>query len=105
MKLHEDPAPRRTESPSLGRRVAFAAAWAVAMRLGERLIGIVSTLILARLLLPSDYGIVAMSMVVVALIETFTAMGVESAIISKPRPDRTDYDTAWTLNVLTGVLL
>lgn len=90
---------------SLGRRVASAAVWAVSMRVGERILGIASTFVLARLLLPADYGIVGMAMVVIAFIETLTAMGTDAAIISKANPDRADYDTAWTLNAGLGIVL
>jgi O-antigen/teichoic acid export membrane protein len=76
------------------------------MRFAERILGIASTFVLARLLLlPADYGIVGMAMVVIAFIETLTSMGVDAAIISKPNPDRADYDTAWTINAVLGAVL
>lgn len=87
---------------SLSGRVAAAAVWAIGMRVGERVLGIVSTLILARLLVPADYGLVAMATVVIAFMETLTASGVDTVMISKTRVDRADYDTAWTINVLLG---
>ncbi len=90
------------QSASLGGRVATAAVWAIGMRIGERVLGIVSTLILARLLVPEDYGLVAMATVVIAFMETLTASGVDTVLISKTHVERADYDTAWTINVLLG---
>lgn len=100
---HETPQDER--AASLSGRVARAAVWAVGMRIGERVLGVVSTLILARLLVPADYGLVAMATVVVAFMETLTQSGVDTVIISKAKVERADYDTAWTINVLLGTSL
>ena len=48
-------------APQQPTSVARGAALAVAMRWTDRLIGIASTLILARLLVPADFGIIAMA--------------------------------------------
>ena len=85
------------------RDIAKGAAWMVLFRLFDRSIGIVSTSILARLLLPADFGLVAMAMSIIALIELATAFSFEVALIQKADPVREDFDTAWTLNILIAV--
>jgi lipopolysaccharide exporter len=82
--------------------IAKGAAWMVLFRLFDRSIGLVSTALLARLLLPADYGLVAMAMSVIAVIELATAFSFEIALIQKPEPRRAHYDTAWTLNILVA---
>jgi len=77
----------------------------LAMRWGMRLIGIVSTAILARLLVPEDFGIIAMAMIVVGLVEVFSQLGVDLALIQRKDPTRDFYDTGWTISVLQGALL
>lgn len=72
----------------------------VFFRLIDRSLGIISTAILARLLLPADFGLVAMAMSVIGLIELASAFGFEIALIQKAKPERVHYDTAFTLNVL-----
>jgi lipopolysaccharide exporter len=74
----------------------------VLFRLLDRSIGIVSTAALARLLLPADFGLVAMAMSIIAIIELASTFSFEMALIQKAQPSRAHYDTAWTLNVLTG---
>lgn len=74
------------------------------MRWTDRLIGIVSTLILARLLVPADFGIVAMASLVVALIDTILDLGVNSALVQNREADREDFNTAWTLRLLQSTL-
>jgi lipopolysaccharide exporter len=74
------------------------------MRWSDRLIGIASTLILARLLIPADFGIVAMASLVVALVDTLLDLGVNSALVQNAHADRHDFDTAWTLRLGQAVL-
>lgn len=87
---------------TIGQKVAAGAAWMVSMRLAVRLIGLVSTLILVRLLDPQDFGIVAMAMSIVAAVELVMAFGFDIALIQNQDAGPDDYNTAWTLNVLLG---
>lgn len=68
-----------------------------------RLIGIVSTLVLARLLVPEDFGLVAMAMTVIALVELLSYVGIEMVLIKHPAPTRQHYNTAWTLSLCIAV--
>lgn len=75
------------------------------MRWGMRLMGLLSMPILARLLTPADYGIMAVAMVVYALLDGLRASGVATAVIRLPEVNRSHYDTAWTIDVGLGVLM
>ncbi|GJL54360.1 MAG: lipopolysaccharide biosynthesis protein [Nitrospirales bacterium] len=74
--------------------------WMMAMRWGVRLIGLLSTVILARLLMPADFGIVAMAMVCVGLINQLLDFGLEFGLIRNPNAERKHYDTTWTIRLL-----
>lgn len=80
--------------------VAKGAVLVVAMRWTDRLVGVLSTVILARLLLPEDFGIVAMASIVVGLIDTLLDLGVGSALVQNKHAGREEFDTAWTLRLL-----
>ncbi len=67
-----------------------------------RLIGVVSTVILARLLTPRDFGIVALAMIFVGLFEMLNLTGQGMAIVRHEAPTREHYDSAWTISVLIG---
>lgn len=69
----------------------------------EKLISVVSTLILARLLVPADFGLIAMAMSIVALTDLMTSFGFETALIHRRDADRIHFDTAWTYSVLFGL--
>jgi O-antigen/teichoic acid export membrane protein len=45
----------------LGRRMAKGAVWTVLMRVTLRSIGVISTIVLARLLVPADFGLVVLA--------------------------------------------
>lgn len=80
--------------------MAKGAAWMVAFKLSERSIGLVSTLILARLLMPSDFGMVALATSFVAVLELLASFNFDVVLIQNPNAEGRHYNTAWTLNVL-----
>lgn len=91
---------------SSGRQVGVVAGTAltVAMRWADRGIGLLSTLVLARLLVPADFGIVAMGMLVVGLVDSLMGLGVNVALIRNASAEQAHYDTAWTLRLMQMAL-
>ncbi len=75
------------------------------MRWSIRLIGLISTIILARLLVPQDFGLVAMAMLFVGIVEVLGETGQQGALIRHPNPTREHFDTAWTIQFLVSLLL
>jgi O-antigen/teichoic acid export membrane protein len=88
------------ERQQMKAEMARGAAWMVLFRMFDRSIGIISTAVLARVLLPADFGLVAMAMSVIALIELCTSFSFDVALIQKKNPTREHFDTAWTLNLI-----
>jgi O-antigen/teichoic acid export membrane protein len=91
--------------PSPTRHLMIGTAWMVAVRWAVRLIGLVSTVVLARLLTPADYGLVAIASLIVGMVEIFSWTGQYAAIIRHPGPTREHYDSAWTVGLLLGFTL
>lgn len=93
----------------LGGKIALGAIWMVMMRLAIRFIGLISTLILLRLLAPADFGLVAIVMATVATIELMKAFGFELALIQDQEAGPDEYNTVWTMEILmaaaTGLIL
>lgn len=77
----------------------------VAMRWTDRLIGLLSTLVLARLLLPQDFGVIAMASLVVSLADLLFDLGIHATLIQNPEPTPAHFDTAWTLSLLQAVVV
>ena len=88
---------------TIGTKLVKGSAWLIALRWAVRLVGLVNTFILVRLLNPSDFGVVAMAMIVVGMIETIAESGQKLVVIKHSNPQRADYDTAWTMSILFGL--
>jgi len=86
-----------------GSTLARGAAWMICFRLLDRTIGVASMLVLARVLTPADFGLVAMATAMIAFVELFGAFGLDVALIQRPGASHEHYDSAWTMNVLIGV--
>jgi O-antigen/teichoic acid export membrane protein len=80
------------------------AGWVVGWRFSTRLLGLLNTLVLAHLLMPTDFGLVALGIGFVGAIDALSTFGVEEAVIRESDPDRAMFDTAFTMNVVRGVI-
>ena len=91
---------------SVDRKAIYRSAfYAVATQWGVRAIGLVSVIVLARLLEPKDFGIVAVALSAAAFVELFGWIGLRQALLRVPDPDRSHYDTAWTIQLILFLLL
>src|SRR5690606_11066933 len=59
----------------------------------------------ARLLTPEDFGLVALAGSAYVFLSLFGQFGFDIALIQHQNPDRSHYDTAWTSNILVGVVV
>jgi lipopolysaccharide exporter len=84
-------------------KTAQGTGWMIGWRMATRLLGVVSTLTLVRLLLPTDFGLVALSTSFQQSIEAFLILGVEEAVVREKAPTRDVYDTGFTVNALRSI--
>lgn len=90
---------------SLSSRVLASGFWVLVLRVISQVLSLTRTIVLARLLAPSDFGLIGITMVVMSILETFSQTGFQSALIQK-KEDIEDYlDTAWTALAARGALL
>lgn len=90
--------------PSLLTRTARGAGWVIGFRMLTRGLGVISTLVLVRLLGPGDFGLIALATSFTGVIDALSNLSVHEAIIREPAADRAMYDTAFTMNLIRGVL-
>ena len=96
-------------SRSVQRRILEGTGWLAGWRMISRLIGFGSLLLMTQLLIPADFGLVALASSISASIDVMSQLGVRDALV-RLRDDVEDfYDTAFTFQlvrgVVTGVLL
>jgi len=86
------------------QRFTLGAGWLFGHRWIDRLLDFAAIVVLARLLAPEDFGLVAIAASVAAIIEGLSAFDVNKALIQTRDESRALYDCAWTLSVLRGLL-
>lgn len=92
-------------SANIKGRMARGAVWMVALRLSVTGLGFLSTVILARLLVPADFGLIALGTSMLAALDLLTSFRFDVALIQNQSVTREDYDSAWTLNQIFGATL
>lgn len=75
----------------------------VMLRVADRAVGVISFAILARLLLPEHFGLVALAGSLGAFLELLSDFSVELALIREPGSERRLYDGAWTIKILRSL--
>lgn len=85
------------------KRLAIGSIWTAGVRAAVSLMGLISTVVLARLLTPEDFGLVAVAAVVFAIISAFSQLSLAEALIQHAEPKREHFDSAWTMGVLRGL--
>jgi lipopolysaccharide exporter len=88
---------------SLEGKIFTGAGWILGWRMATRGLGLISTLVLVRLLLPADFGLIALAMGFTQVIESMSFLGVEDALVREHKPSRSLYDTGFTLNLLRAL--
>jgi O-antigen/teichoic acid export membrane protein len=98
------PAPQ-VDTANLGREMVKGTGWMIGARLSVQGIGFLSTLILARLLVPADFGLVALATTFSVALQAISEFSFDVVLIQDQQASREHYDTAWTLSVLRNAIL
>ena len=93
----------------LGRTALRGMVWLGGARWAAQLFTWASTLVIARLLAPNDYGLVAMAMAFTGLLEVITDMGLGSALVQSRELSKRDIEetmgATWLLGVAAAILI
>jgi lipopolysaccharide exporter len=82
------------------RKGSFASLLLVFQEVALKAVGLVSTLVLARVLLPEDFGIIALAMLFLGLIELLAQTGSAQYLMRVDKLDDDKVNTAWTINFI-----
>ena len=89
---------------SLKKAALSGVKWSSLLQVGRQIIQFVTTAILARLLSPTDFGLVGMATIVIGFVNLFKDLGTSSAIIQRKNiSDELIYSLFW-INVAFGLL-
>ena len=90
---------------SLSRRVVRGGLWIITLRIINRGLSLIRTVILARLLAPEDFGLLGIALLSLSTLETFSQTGFQPALIQKKANVKPYLDTAWTVSAIRGTFL
>ena len=79
--------------------------WRFAERFGAQLITMVVNIVLARILLPEDYGTIALINVIIVILQVFVDSGLGNALIQRPNADDVDFSTVFFFNIFMCTLI
>lgn len=79
--------------------------WRFAERCGAQGVSFLVSIILARLLLPEEYGVVSLITIFTSILNLFIDSGFKNALIQKKNADQLDYSTVFYFNIFMGIVL
>ena len=91
------------KNSSIKAQTRLAVYWDFFSKFSTQGLQFLFSIILARLLSPSDYGIIALPMVFLAIAQCFVNSGFSAALIRKPEVSEQDLNTAFYFNIIAGL--
>jgi len=90
---------------TLAQKAGNALVWRGLSVSVEKIIFFLRILVLARLIAPADFGLVAIGMLSLAVMDSLTDFGIVPALVQRPAGDKRHLDTAWTMGLIRGVFI
>lgn len=90
---------------SLTAKVLKGSLLSFAIKFVQKSLGLISTLILARILTPEDFGIVAIAALILHFCDVLSTAGSEAYLIQKSHLEKDDINSSWTLELFLKTLL
>ena len=90
---------------TLSQRVVKSGFWVFFLRIFSQGFGLLRLIILARILSPSDFGVMGIALLTMSILETFSETGFQHALIQKKENIKSYLDSAWTVLILRGFVL
>lgn len=79
--------------------------WSIAQVLGKQVISLIIFTVLSLILKPADFGLIAMALVWITFLDSFSETGFSSALIQRQNVDARHFSSIFALNISVGVLL
>jgi len=85
---------------SFSKRILTSSFWEYIGSWLNKIIGFISTIVLARILTPDDFGIVSAAAIVTGLFHVMSSVGTNQYLIRKKNIEYFEYNTGWTINII-----
>lgn len=79
--------------------------WMFAERVGAQLVSFIVSIVLARLLLPEDYGTISLVTIFITICNVFVSAGFGNALIQKKEADELDFSSVFYCSFIVSLFL
>ncbi|MDG4518886.1 lipopolysaccharide biosynthesis protein [Streptococcus suis] len=79
--------------------------WTLSERFMSQLVSVIVTIILTRLIAPSDYGVISVVTVIIAILNVFMTSGFSASLIQQDNVDDLDYSTVFYFSIVLGLFI
>lgn len=87
------------------KKIVSGFLWKFGEQISSQLVSFILSIILARLLTPEDYGVVALINIFILIANVFVVSGFGAALIQKENSDETDFSTMFYLSEIMSVII
>jgi O-antigen/teichoic acid export membrane protein len=94
-----------SQNKNLTSQTLSGVIWKFAERISAQLVTTIVSIILARILMPEDYGIVAIVNIVITICNVFVSYGFGTALIQKKDADDIDFSSVFYANIALSAVL
>lgn len=89
----------------MSQQIIQGVSWSAIERFSVQIVQFVISIALARILTPEAYGVVALALVIMNLMQTINEMGFGEALMHKLDRDELDFSSVFIMNVVLGITL
>ena len=93
------------QNNNIGRKIASGMVWRLGEKITAQLVSTLVSIILARILMPEDYGAVAFVLVFISIAEVFVTSGISTSLIQKKDVSETEISTVFYCGFLLSIFL
>ena len=93
------------EKNTLTNKTILGMIWKFAERIGAQLVTTVVSIILARILMPEDYGIISLITIFITICDVFISNGFGNALIQKINADEVDFSSVFYASLVISIIL
>lgn len=94
-----------TNEKCLTHKVVGGGFWTFSLKIVTSILGLARTFILAKFLIPEEFGLMGVALMVISCLYTFSQTGIGKALIQKKESVNAYLDTAWLISIFRGTLI
>lgn len=90
---------------SLRKQATFGLIWTFSQQFGTQIVSFIVSLVLARLLLPEEFGLIGMIAVFISVGKALVDSGLTQSLIRSRKLDQVDFSTVFYFNLATSIFI